>query len=104
MGEEWRASVSPARRRRAHSARPLLMTDKALSTWVSDQLHCLLGYSQSYLADFVVSLAKQERTAHGLFAKLGEADVPDTPASRRFASELFAKVPRGGSGTAGSGG
>ena len=72
------------------------MGDKALTTWVSDQLHGILGYSQGYLADFVVSLAKQERSAQALLNKLGEADVPDTPASRKFATELFSRAPRSG--------
>ena len=71
-----------------------------LTTWVSDQLHGILGYSQSHLADFVVSLAKQERSAQGLLAKLAEADVPDTAATRKFAAELFSRAPRGGGSSA----
>eukprot|EP00966_Prymnesium_polylepis_P132060 3053963-Prymnesium_polylepis.1 len=72
--------------------------ERALKTWVSDQLHGLLGYSQSYLADFVISLARKERTAQSLLGKLAEADVKDSAASRRFATELFSRAgSKGGS-------
>ena len=70
------------------------MADPALKTWVSDQLHSLVGFSEGYLADFVCSLAFKQRTAAGLLGALHEADVPDTAATKRFAAELWSRVPR----------
>ena len=52
------------------------MSDRELKRWASDQLHELLGFSQGYLADYVLSLARKERTVAGLVKALGEADVP----------------------------
>ena len=70
------------------------MGEGDLKAWVSDQLHNILGYSHAHVADFVVSLAKHERSAQTLLAKLSEADIPETPASRRFAVELLGRLPR----------
>ena len=50
------------------------MSDRELKRWASDQLHELLGFSQGYLADYVLSLARKERTVAGLVKALGEAE------------------------------
>lgn len=65
-----------------------------LRDWVSDQLHSLLGYSEGYLADYVTSIASTEASAASLLTKLHSADIPTTPAARKFAEELFRRAPR----------
>ena len=70
------------------------MADPKLKTWISDQLHTLLGFSDATTADYVCSVANQQRTAAGLLSALHAADVPDTPATKRFAAELWSRVPR----------
>jgi pre-mRNA-splicing factor ATP-dependent RNA helicase DHX16 len=78
------------------------MSDQALRTWVSDQLHGIVGYSEGHLADFVLSLSKSARSPAALLQKLHEADVPQSEATRRFAADLFGKVPRGGPSSEGA--
>ena len=70
------------------------MSDRELKRWASDQLHELLGFSQGYLADYVLSLARKERTVAGLVKALGEADVPGGERTQRFARELIERTPR----------
>ena len=70
------------------------MGDRELKRWASDQLHELLGFSQGYLADYVLSLARKERTVAGLVKALGEADVPGGERTQRFARELIERTPR----------
>ena len=67
---------------------------RELKTWVSDQLHTLVGFSEANLADYVCGLANKQRSAQGLLTALHEADVPNNAATRRFASELWSRVPR----------
>ena len=76
------------------------MGDRELRRWVDDRLHTVLGFAESHLTDYVVSLAKSAKSAAGLLGKLHEADVPKTEATQRFAAELFGRVPRGGGSSA----
>ena len=69
------------------------MSDRELKRWASDQLHELLGFS-GLPADYVLSLARKERTVAGLVKALGEADVPGGERTRRFARELIERTPR----------
>lgn len=39
--------------------------DKALKQWVADQLHSLLGFSNSAISAFIVSQAKRHKTVDG---------------------------------------
>jgi len=65
-----------------------------LESWVSSQLAELLGFTDDTLTSFVLALSRGVRGAQELHQKLGGAGVSDTPASRRFAMELFRRVPR----------
>ena len=67
---------------------------RELKTWVSDQLHTLVGFSEATLADYVCGMASKQRSVQGLLTALHEAEVPDNAATRRFASELWSRVPR----------
>lgn len=42
----------------------------SLKTWVSDQLHGLVGFSDSSMAEYVCNLAATERSASSLLSKL----------------------------------
>ena len=53
-----------------------------------------MGYSEGHIADFVVSLSRSVKSPAALLAKLQDADVPSNEATRRFANELFSRVPR----------
>eukprot|EP00308_Calcidiscus_leptoporus_P000324 CAMPEP_0119379980 /NCGR_PEP_ID=MMETSP1334-20130426/54975_1 /TAXON_ID=127549 /ORGANISM="Calcidiscus leptoporus, Strain RCC1130" /LENGTH=1061 /DNA_ID=CAMNT_0007399645 /DNA_START=58 /DNA_END=3243 /DNA_ORIENTATION=+ len=64
----------------------------ALKAWVSDQLHSLIGFSESHLADYVASLATTERSLSGLLTKLHAADVPASKSTEAFATELFSRT------------
>ena len=67
---------------------------RELKTWVSDQLHTLVGFSEATLADYVCGMASKQRSVQGLLTALHEAEVPDNAATRRFASELWSRAPR----------
>ena len=75
---------------------------KDLQRWVSDQLHRVLGYSESSLSQFVVALATSSTSQGDLVRKLGENDVPLTDASRAFAGELYSRIPRSSSSASAS--
>lgn len=65
-----------------------------LSRWVSDELHGLLGISESTLVDYVVALAKRSKDEAALLAALRDNDIPIDDKSRAFAVKLIKKVPR----------
>lgn len=70
------------------------MADKALRSWIGDQLHSLMGYSEGHVIDYVASLSKSSKSPAALLAKLHEADVPKSDGAKRFAAELFSRAPR----------
>jgi len=65
-----------------------------LLEWVGDSLTELLGFADSTLAAFFCALASAAPSPAALERKLLEADVPVTPASRAFASQLWTRAPR----------
>ena len=67
-----------------------------LAGWVSNQLEALIGASDRTLAQFCVALASSAKTPGALLTQLAENDVPINDASKRFAIELFGRVPRKG--------
>ncbi|CAM9520621.1 unnamed protein product, partial [Phaeothamnion confervicola] len=66
--------------------------EKALSRWVSDRLHDVLGFSESNTVDFVVALAKKASSVDGLVKQLCNVEFPEAAATNTFASELYAMV------------
>ena len=74
------------------------MADRDLRRFVNDQLHDVLGFSESTMVDFICALAKNARSASALLTKLHEADVPANDRTKRFAAELFNRVPRQAAG------
>ncbi|KAG8466897.1 hypothetical protein KFE25_008276 [Diacronema lutheri] len=78
-------------------------TQREVSRWVADQLHELVGLSDRVLVDFVVELARKERSPAALAKQLLTFDLPDSAATRRFAAELVARAAPGGGGGGGGG-
>ena len=67
----------------------LAAMSRELKTWVSDQLHTLVGFSEATLADYVCGMASKQRSVQGLLTALHEAEVPDNvqePASTVFSA------------------
>ena len=70
------------------------MAEKVLRSWVGDQLHTLMGYSEGHVVDYIVSLARSSKSPAALLSKLHEADVPKGDGAKRFAEELYSRAPR----------
>ncbi|KAG0181537.1 hypothetical protein DFQ29_008001 [Apophysomyces sp. BC1021] len=64
-----------------------------LTSWVSDNAMKLFGMSESTMVDFFIATAKKAKTPDALFVSLQGAGAPSNDAARRFAHELFARVP-----------
>ena len=63
-------------------------------SWVSDQLHELLGLSDRYTAEFLVGLAKKSSSPELFFRKLKDTGaITVNEAVRGFAADLWRKVP-----------
>ena len=62
--------------------------------WVSDQLHEILGLSDTYTAEFLVGLAKKAQSPEVYVRKLQDTGaIAVNDAVRTFAEELWRKVP-----------
>lgn len=78
------------------------MADRGLRKWVADELHGILGFSETHTVEYIVSLARTTKSPAALLGKLAEADVPSNERTRRFAAELFSKAPQSSSASAAS--
>lgn len=81
-----------------------MASDKEISRWVGEQLHDLLGYSESNTAQFIVALAKKASSSESLVEQLADYEVPVSDAARRFARELLGKLGKGGGAAQSAGG
>ena len=62
--------------------------------WVSDQLHQILGLSDKYIAQFLVGLAKKTNSVPEFYSRLeATGTIKLNDEVRRFASELWSRVP-----------
>lgn len=66
----------------------------SLNDWVSDQLHELFGFSDSLSTEFLIDMARKEKKPAALMKALETCAIPPSEKSRRFAQELWRKVPR----------
>ncbi|VDO56010.1 unnamed protein product [Onchocerca flexuosa] len=65
-----------------------------LEQWVNDELYKLVGCSNYTAVQYVLALARKSTDAEDLLERLRNTDtMEDTPAVRKFASELIARVP-----------
>lgn len=63
-----------------------------LTTWVSDKLHDVLGFSDKYTVEYLIGLARNSTSPESLVQRVSEGlNVDDKVAS--FASELWSKLP-----------
>lgn len=76
--------------------------DKELKTWVSSELHKLLGFSQSTVASYIMAVAKKHTSSESLAVVLRQQGLPPGPETNAFASQLLSRLPRKGSGAANS--
>ncbi|EIE19374.1 P-loop containing nucleoside triphosphate hydrolase protein [Coccomyxa subellipsoidea C-169] len=72
------------------------MADRNLDNWVSDQLYALLGFAESAVVSYVVSLGRKASNAAVLARQLEGQGLPSGMETRRFAEDLLAKIPRAG--------
>ena len=64
-----------------------------LTTWVSDKLHDVLGFSDKYTVEYLIGLAKNSTSPESLVQRVSEGlNVDNKMAS--FAAELWSKMPR----------
>ncbi len=75
-----------------------MASDRELRTWVADQLHGLVGFSDKTIADFILAKAKTAKDPVGLVSSLAAVEVPSNPSTKAFAAELLSRLPqsRGG--------
>ncbi|EFJ34530.1 hypothetical protein SELMODRAFT_82212 [Selaginella moellendorffii] len=75
--------------------------ERALKTWVSDELQEIQGFSEAAVVSFVIGLAKSATSSAVLASRLKENSFPPGQVTDRLARELFARVPRKKSGLSG---
>ncbi|KAH9248171.1 hypothetical protein BASA81_014202 [Batrachochytrium salamandrivorans] len=69
--------------------------DRALRTWVSDNVMKLLGMSEGTVVDYVLAAATRSKTPRVLLKRLqAEAQFPVNVETAEFVGQLFARVPR----------
>lgn len=69
-------------------------TDSGTISWVSDQLHEILGHSDRLTAEFLVGLAKKAQSTDAYLRKLQDTRaLTVNQAVRSFAAELWGRVP-----------
>ena len=67
----------------------------SLSAWVNEQLIGFLGFAEPSVVAFAVSVAKQSPGADACAEQLSAVcELPLNDATRKFAAELYARVPR----------
>ncbi|KAJ1921966.1 hypothetical protein H4219_000313 [Mycoemilia scoparia] len=69
----------------------------SLRTWVSDNLLKILGVSQRDIVDFVINIAETSNSPDELLKQLESIDVPVNDVTKKFASELYNRVPHASS-------
>lgn len=68
----------------------------SIPQWCSDQLHDLLGFTDTSLAKYLVSVAKKARNSADIMAVLAEGNVKASESQKKnFADQLLARVQAG---------
>jgi pre-mRNA-splicing factor ATP-dependent RNA helicase DHX16 len=70
----------------------------SINNWVNDELHKILGYSDSATVNFMIAQAKKSTDPENFIQRLqamGEFDQADSKV-RAFATQLLNKVPHAG--------
>lgn len=71
-----------------------MASDKELRTWISDQLHSIVGYSDVAVADFILAKAKKAKDASSLVSSLAAVEFPANPTTKAFAVDLLLRLPQ----------
>eukprot|EP00884_Botryococcus_braunii_P008381 jgi/Botrbrau1/17544/Bobra.0864s0003.1 len=74
------------------------MGDRNLEKWVTDELYGLLGFTESALASYVVSLGRKATSAAVLARQLETQGLPASQDTHRFAEQLIAWMPKASKG------
>ena len=64
-----------------------------LTTWVSDKLHDVLGFSDKYTVEYLIGLARNSSSPASLVQQVSEGLNVDSKMAS-FATELWSKMPR----------
>ena len=64
-----------------------------LTTWVSDKLHDVLGFSDKYTTEYLIGLARTSASPESLVQRVSEGLNVDSKLAS-FAAELWSKMPR----------
>ena len=64
-----------------------------LTTWVSDKLHDVLGFSDKYTTEYLIGLARTSASRESLVQRVSEGLNVDSKLAS-FAAELWSKMPR----------
>ncbi|KAI9495489.1 hypothetical protein BDB00DRAFT_235398 [Zychaea mexicana] len=64
-----------------------------LNTWVSDNAMKLFGMSERTMVDFIIATARKSSSPDALYSSLQAAGAPSDDSARRFALELYGRVP-----------
>jgi pre-mRNA-splicing factor ATP-dependent RNA helicase DHX16 len=75
--------------------------EKALKSWVAQQLHALLGFSEGHVASYVLAVAKKHSSADSLAVVLRQQGLPAGAETNGFAGELLRRIRPGGGASAG---
>eukprot|EP01116_Phalansterium_solitarium_P013330 TRINITY_DN306_c0_g2_i1.p1 TRINITY_DN306_c0_g2~~TRINITY_DN306_c0_g2_i1.p1 ORF type:complete len:1054 (+),score=452.61 TRINITY_DN306_c0_g2_i1:90-3251(+) len=65
-----------------------------ISTWASDRISDVLGYTERTIVDYVLAIAKKSKDVGALYQSLVGCDFPADDRTQKFAAELFAKSPK----------
>jgi len=64
-----------------------------LTTWVSDKLHDVLGFSDKYTTEYLIGLARNSASPESMVQRVSEGLNVDSK-MEAFAAELWSKMPR----------
>lgn len=64
-----------------------------LTSWVSDKLHDVLGFSDKYTVEYLIGLAKNSASPESMVQRVSEGLNADNKMAS-FAAELWSKMPR----------
>ncbi|XP_070581669.1 pre-mRNA-splicing factor ATP-dependent RNA helicase DHX16-like [Ptychodera flava] len=71
------------------------MANREVETWVSDQLHDILGMSDRYIAEYLVSLASKSNSGGDFVQRVRDTGTIDVDQRiESFAHQLWGKIPR----------
>lgn len=68
------------------------MDEKALKSWVSQQLHTLLGFAESHVSSYIIAVAKKHTSPESLAVVLRSQGLPPGSETNSFAGALIQRL------------